>query len=141
MNACGPTPSGRRLGERWRPRRRARVGLVEDDDDYRGIVHGWLLERYDASSFSSAEELLERLEQLPFDLLLVDIGLPGLDGVALAEAVARGPRAIPVIMLTASRRNRDYLRCLEAGRTAYLTKPISRMDLLWRIDAALAGPD
>ena len=120
--------------------RRPRVGIVEDDDDFRALVHGWLLERYEAHAYSSAEDLLARFSKAPLDLVLIDIGLPGLDGLGLAEILAASGHPVAVVMLTASRTNRDFVRSLETGRAAFLGKPITRVELLRAVGKALAGP-
>jgi DNA-binding response OmpR family regulator len=73
------------------------------------------------------------------DLVVLDIGLPGADGIALVPLV-RAVTAVPVMMLTARADTRDKVAALEAGADHYITKPVELDELLARIAAALRRP-
>jgi len=89
---------------------------------------GWV-----TASAESAQQALERLAAQDFDLLIVDVGLPDLDGLKLARRVRSEPRwrAMPVIALTSRSSAIDVARGALAGCSAYLTKPIPVADLQW----------
>ena len=88
---------------------------------------------------------LARLQQEPFDGAIVDIDLPGLDGVALCRRLRgeAGPRALPLLALSANAMPADIRRATEAGFDAYLTKPVDIPTLLQQLDRLLGdgAPD
>lgn len=112
------------------------VLVVEDDAELRFI----LLAHLRAAGFAAVEATdgfaAVRLasETLP-DVILMDVGLPGMDGVAATRAIRGTPRTahIPVIMLTARSRTEDVVRGLEAGAQEYLAKPFDVAELLARV--------
>jgi two-component system OmpR family response regulator len=95
----------------------------------------------------SAEEALEMMwprpgaenfgERSPYDIAVVDVMLPGMDGVTFIEGLRRKNLMIPVIILSAKRSVDDRIRGLKAGGDDYLTKPFSFSELLVRIHALL----
>ncbi len=116
-----------------------RILLVEDDADIQELV------RYNlaAGGFlpvcaATGEEALERLQPPP-DLILLDIMLPRLNGLALLDSLKANPAtaAIPVVMLTARGAEEDIVAALEAGADDYVVKPFSPRVLLARIEAVL----
>ena len=116
-----------------------RILVVEDDADIQELV------RYNlaAGGFlpicaATGEEALERLQPPP-DLILLDIMLPRLNGLALLDSLKANPAtaAIPVVMLTARGAEEDIVAALEAGADDYVVKPFSPRVLLARIEAVL----
>jgi two-component system OmpR family response regulator/two-component system alkaline phosphatase synthesis response regulator PhoP len=85
---------------------------------------------------------LERAEAARFDLLVLDLMLPGLDGLALCRAVRNGRmnRDVPILMLTARREESDKVLGLESGADDYLTKPFGVRELVARARALLRRP-
>ena len=118
----------------------AKILLVEDDDMIREMVQQ-TLELYDHEvvNAGSGVEALERADaELP-RLILMDVGLPLMDGYEATQHLKANPRtqAIPVIALTAAAGQEDRKRALAAGANEYETKPIDFDRLLSKIDSLL----
>jgi PAS domain S-box-containing protein len=113
----------------------ARILVVEDDDDPRALLCE-LLQGYGAEvrASESAEEALAILGTAPIDLLISDIGLPGMDGYELIKRVRALPdpaqSRIPAVAVTAFARAADRTRAVRAGYQAHLSKPIADEDLV-----------
>ncbi|MDR0426140.1 MAG: response regulator transcription factor [Clostridiales bacterium] len=120
---------------------------VEDDRDLQDLLRFSLSGfGYDVSLFDTAEAMLAVLETEKPDLFLLDIMLPGMDGIEALKILKGNPRyaAIPVIMLTAKGTEMNIVSGLDAGADDYITKPFSVMELSARINAQLrktAKPD
>ncbi len=106
---------------------RKRILVVEDNPMNMELVCEVLEARgYEVRQATSAAEALERLKRVKPDLILMDIQLPGLDGLALTKRLKQEPatRDILVVALTAHAMKGDRDRILEAGCCGYLPKPI-----------------
>lgn len=112
--------------------------LLTDDDALMRRSLAFSLERagYRVSTAASAEDALALTRRHPPDLLLLDIGLPGMDGLAALREFQKG-LDVPVIFLTARRRELDQILGLELGADDYVTKPFDPDVLLARIKAVL----
>lgn len=124
------------------PRRRALV--VEDEEPIRELVMFHLgLGGFDCTGLGDGRQALERLQAEAYDLLVLDISLPGLDGLSLCRAVRRGgPNVtIPIIMLTARSEESDKVLGLEGGADDYLTKPFGVREFMARTAAILRRRD
>ncbi|MDA8033905.1 MAG: response regulator transcription factor [Actinomycetota bacterium] len=115
--------------------------LVEDDERIRTSMRLALEdEGYDVAEAGSGEEALELYAQTsahsPFDLLIVDIMLPGMDGFACCRELRR-QSSVPIIMVTARTDTHDVVAGLEAGADDYVTKPFEPKELAARIRALL----
>ncbi|MGZ4394833.1 MAG: response regulator transcription factor [Gaiellaceae bacterium] len=121
-----------------------RVLIVEDDADLRGVLgRGLTEEGFHTESVATGAELLERVDELAPDLLVVDIGLPDVDGRDLCQALrSRGVQA-PVLFLTARDALTDRLSGFEAGGDDYVTKPFALAEVVARLHALArrAGAD
>jgi two-component system phosphate regulon response regulator PhoB len=119
---------------------RAHIFVVDDEPDILELVHYNLTQHgYDvACSLSGEEGLAQMRSRLP-DLVLLDVMLPGMDGLEVCRALKQDRRTadIPVIMLTARSEEADIVAGLELGADDYLTKPFSPRVLLARIKAVL----
>lgn len=115
----------------------ARLLLVEDDEAMRRAVatnlaaHG-----HDVREAPDGEEALRLWEQSRPDLVLVDLGLPGLDGLAVVRRI-RSEATTPIIILSALDQERDKVAALDAGADDYLTKPFGMAELRARVRAAM----
>ena len=112
--------------------------LLVDDDELlrRSLAYNLEQAGYIITAATSAEAAFDNMQQLKPDLILLDIGLPGMDGL---EALARFKQqfAVPVIFLTARRRELDEILGLELGADDYITKPFNTDVLLAHIKAVL----
>jgi DNA-binding response OmpR family regulator len=120
-----------------------RVLVVEDEPNIRELVCLHLgLEGYACDGSGDGQAALARTETERFDLLVLDVMLPGLDGVSLCRAVRRGDvnRDVPILMLTARSEESDKVIGLESGADDYLTKPFGVRELVARARALLRRP-
>ena len=111
--------------------------LVDDDARIRTLLSRFLSENgYRVTSAASAAEARSRAAGLVFDLMILDVMMPGESGVAFAASV-RQTSDVPVIMLTALGEPDDRIRGLETGADDYVTKPFEPRELLLRIGSLL----
>ena len=112
--------------------------LIVDDDTLLRRSLAFNLEQagYEVNTASNAEDALVLVEQNVFDLVLLDIGLPGMDGLDALKQL-KEQFAVPVIFLTARRRELDEVVGLELGADDYVTKPFDIDVLLARIKVVL----
>ena len=123
---------------------RPTVLVVEDEQNIRDLVCLHLgLENYDCVPCDDGEGALALTRSRHFDLVILDVMLPGLDGVTVCRAIRRESENpdVPVLMLTARREESDKVVGLESGADDYLTKPFSVRELIARVRALLRrGP-
>ncbi len=114
-----------------------KILLIDDDALLRRSLGFHLLQAgYQVKTAASAEDGLTILDQEPVDLILLDIGLPGMDGLEALRHFGDQTSA-PVIFITARRRELDEILGLELGADDYITKPFDTSVLLARIKAVL----
>ena len=120
------------------------VLVVEDEQNIRELVCLHLgLEKYDCIPCADGETALKLARDRHFDLVILDVMLPGLDGVTVCRAIRRDSESpdVPVLMLTARREESDKVVGLESGADDYLTKPFGIRELVARVRALLRrGP-
>ena len=115
----------------------ARILLVEDEEKLARFVELELVhEGYQVEKSGNGREALELALRDPFDLILLDIMLPGLNGLEVLRRLQR-EKEIPVILLTARDAVMDKVAGLDAGAVDYITKPFAIEELLARIRVAL----
>jgi DNA-binding response OmpR family regulator len=113
------------------------VLVVEDDDSIRGLVETALTSSgFDVVTAADGEQGLELAERRHPDLVVLDIGLPGVDGLEVIRQL-RGRSGVPVIFLTARSDEIDRILSFELGADDYLTKPFSPRELTSRVRAVL----
>ncbi len=111
------------------------VLVIEDDADIRQLLRTLLgREGYTVAEAASGREGLRAFHESRPDLVILDVGLPDLDGWQVLERI-RDMSDAPVLVLTARSSERDKVRGLNAGADDYLTKPFSRVELLARLQA------
>lgn len=110
----------------------ARIAVVEDNPDNRLLVRAILEERYEVEEYANGPDALAGLATSRPDLVLLDISLPGMDGVEVLRRVRADARltALPVVALTAHAMAGDREKFLAAGFDEYVTKPIVDEDVL-----------
>jgi two-component system, OmpR family, response regulator len=115
-----------------------RILVVEDDAKIASFVMGGLKQAgYAAHHVADGEQALRVVLADQFDLMIVDVMLPGIDGLTLIERMRRGGVNSPVLILSAKRSVDDRVRGLQTGGDDYLTKPFAFSELLARIQALL----
>ncbi len=117
-----------------------RVLVVEDEPNIRELVCLHLgLEGYACDAVGDGREALTRAETERFDLLVLDVMIPGLDGLALCRAMRNGRtnHDVPILILTERREESDKVVGLESGADDYLTKPFGVRELVARARALL----
>jgi DNA-binding response OmpR family regulator len=116
-----------------------RVLIVDDDDALRQSLAEQLHlhEEFDIGVATNGSEGLERVKAQRFDLVLLDVGLPDIDGRELCKLMRRGGHKMPIIMLTAADTDSDTILGLESGANDYITKPFRLGVLLARMRAQL----
>ncbi len=117
-----------------------RILIVEDEEDILELVRFNLAkEGFAVTGALSGEEALEIVKEGPWDLVLLDLMLPGIDGFAVARHLKNDAALahVPIIMLTARTEESDMVAGLEIGAEDYITKPFSPRVLLARIRAVL----
>jgi DNA-binding response OmpR family regulator len=121
----------------------ARVLIVEDEPHIRDLVALHLrLEGLAIVAVGDGNEALRHARSEPFDVIVLDLMLPGLDGVTVCRAIRREPENsdVPILMLTARREESDKVLGLESGADDYLTKPFGVRELVARVRALLRRP-
>jgi len=114
------------------------VLVVEDDPHIRELVCLHLgLEGYRCEPVATGTDALKALNERAVDVVILDVMLPGVDGIAVCRAMRRqGPnRQTPVLMLTARREESDTVLGLESGADDYLTKPFGVREMVARVNA------
>ena len=118
-----------------------RIALIEDDADIAYTIRLNLRreKRYQVEHYVSGLAALAALGQRPFDLVILDLNLPDIDGLALCRELKRSEetRRVPIIMLTARVEERDKLLGFDIGADDYITTPFSMRELLARVNAQL----
>jgi DNA-binding response OmpR family regulator len=121
----------------------ARILVVEDDPDIAELIVHYLEKAgHSTERLSSGTEVMPRLRSSPVDLLVLDLMLPGMDGMAVCDSLRRDTSTshLPVIMLTARGEEADRVAGLERGADDYVTKPFSPRELVARVAARLRRP-
>ncbi len=121
-----------------------KVLLVEDDPALGFVVKdGLLMKGYDVVLCTDGELAQKMFEHHPFDVCILDVMLPRRDGFALAEAIRKVNKQVPILFITAKSMLEDKIAGFTAGGDDYLVKPFSMEELFLRMDVFLrrsAGP-
>jgi two-component system sensor histidine kinase/response regulator len=126
-------------------RNRRRVLLAEDNAVNQKLAQRLLEKRgFDVIIASDGQQALDLLQQESFDVILMDVQMPNMDGIAATAVIREQEKLsgehIPIIAMTAHALIGDERRCLDAGMDGYVTKPIRTSELFAALDKALAQP-
>ncbi|WP_018627232.1 response regulator transcription factor [Niabella aurantiaca] len=112
----------------------ATILLVEDEENlHEALKLNLELEGYAVTSAFDGVQAIEAIKNEYFDLVILDIMLPEMDGIAVAETIRLGNNEVPILMLSAKNTSNDKVLGLKKGADDYLTKPFNLEELLLRI--------
>lgn len=115
-----------------------KILLAEDDKNLGNLLCNYLnVKNFDATLCVNGREALDRFMKDNFDLCILDIMMPELDGITLAEEIRKIRPGVPVIFLTAKNLKEDVIEGFKSGADDYITKPFSMEELIYRIEAIL----
>ena len=118
--------------------RPARILIVEDEEAIReGLIDVLVFHKYETDSAATGPQGLEKALTGKFDLILLDIMLPGMDGYEICNRIRTEDRNQPIIMLTAKTSDEEIVQGLKLGADDYVAKPFSIQQLVLRIEAVL----
>lgn len=119
--------------------------LVVDDEEPNRVLLSYRLtsEGYRVSTVGGGREALEMLRANRFDLILLDLMMPEMDGLATLDAIKSDPAldGVPVLMLTASNARESIVHCLSIGAADYVIKPVDAAELRRRVRRQLPPCD
>ena len=117
-----------------------KILVVDDEPDVANLVRmGIAYQRpdYEITAAHSGPEALDRAAREPWDLVILDLTMPVVDGFTVLGALRGGGSDVPIIVLPARDAEQDRVRGLELGADDYVTKPFSQKELVARIDAVM----
>ena len=119
------------------PAEAAHILVVDDDDRLRALLGRYLRDNgYHVSSASSAADARAKLDGMAFDLIVLDVMMPGESGIDFTRGL-RQSTTVPILLLTAMGEPEDRITGLESGADDYLTKPFEPRELLLRVATIL----
>ena len=112
--------------------------IVDDDERIRSLLQQFLIQSdYLVSTAEDAEQARTLLSAIEFDLIILDVMMPGQDGISFTAELRTLQNNTPILLLTARGETEDRIKGLEAGADDYLPKPFEPKELLLRINAIL----
>lgn len=116
---------------------KSKILYAEDDQTIAFLIQDSLENHYDISCFSDGKSALEAFHQQDFDICLLDIMMPEMNGFELAEQIRSRNSEIPIIFISAKALKEDRIRGLKIGADDYLVKPFSIEELILKIEVFL----
>ena len=112
--------------------------IVDDDERIRSLLKQFLIQSdYLVSTAENAEQAGTLLSTIEFDIIILDVMMPGQDGITFTAELRKSKNITPILLLTARGETEDKIKGLEAGADDYLPKPFEPKELLLRINAIL----
>ena len=121
----------------------AKAAVVEDDENIQKLItYSLSTNSHEARGYSSGADFLNDIESFRPDIVLLDVMMPGMDGIEVLRRLRRADRyhdfaCVPVMMLTAKSGEVDKVKALDLGADDYMTKPFGVMEMLSRVRALL----
>jgi two-component system OmpR family response regulator len=113
-----------------------KILLAEDDSNLGILLRNYLdAKDFETTLFANGKTALKAFTSGKFDLCILDIMMPEMDGLTLAKAIRNMKPAMPIIFLTAKNQKEDIIEGFKAGSDDYITKPFSMEELVYRIEA------
>jgi DNA-binding response OmpR family regulator len=117
---------------------KTKILLAEDDENLGILLKEYLKARnFDAELFTNGEKALKSLERNTYDICVLDVMMPVMDGFTVAKEIRKFKKDLPIIFLTAKSMKEDVLEGFAIGADDYLTKPFSMEELIFRVEAIL----
>jgi two-component system OmpR family response regulator len=115
-----------------------KILLAEDDNNLGVLLRNYLIAKnYETNLCINGREALELFQKNEFNICIIDIMMPEMDGLTLAKEIRKINQDIPIIFLTARNQKEDIIEGFKTGADDYITKPFSMEELLYRIEAIL----
>jgi len=115
-----------------------RILLAEDDSNLGILLKNYLtVKNYETTLFINGNQALKAFSKESFNLCILDIMMPEMDGLTLAKEIRLLNPGIPIIFLTAKNQKEDIIEGFRSGADDYITKPFSMEELIYRIEAIL----
>ena len=112
--------------------------MIEDDRAIQNLLkYALRQEGYEIKDVATAQEGIDYAISAAVDLIILDLGLPDMDGIHVVEAIRRFSESLPIIVVSARSSEAEKIRCLDAGVNDYVSKPFSTAELMARVRAAL----
>ncbi len=119
----------------------AKILVVEDDAEFAAVIEEWLsFDHHTVEVVPTGNEGLERLQIFEYELVILDLGLPGVSGMDILRSFRAQGAMTPVLILTGKRAMEDKLEGFETGADDFLTKPFHGKELSARVKALLRRP-
>ena len=116
----------------------ARLLIVDDEMNIRMLIKKYaLFEKYDVEEAENGMEAIEKCRGTDFDLIIMDIMMPELDGFSACREIRKMNPSVPIIMLSARGEEYDRIHGFELGVDDYVVKPFSPRELMMRVNAVL----
>lgn len=114
-----------------------KILIIEDDRQTAATIREVLKDRYAVDVAYTGEDGAEQAQVNDYDLIILDLILPDMDGVAVCKEIREGEIKTPILILTGKLQTEDKVKALDSGADDYLTKPLSSDELLARVRALL----
>jgi DNA-binding response OmpR family regulator len=113
------------------------VLLIEDSAEYQLLVRVALADRFHVVVTGNADDALSALSKQAFDIILIDVGLPGKDGLSLCEELRKNPalQSTPILFVTGRKETADLVQGFAAGADDYISKPFHPEELKARVES------
>jgi PAS domain S-box-containing protein len=116
-----------------------RLAVVDDEKDFRDLLARWLESNYEVDCYSEGEGIVSELTERRPDLIILDVRMPGIDGFEICRRIRTEKKLaqVPILFLTASKKDLQTLATLEFGANSHMSKPVERENLLRRLEELL----